>query len=127
MLKKVKERLKTLGYKFKKEDEMLLTFSIHKAENTVKNDCNITKIPDELMYIVIDMVVGEFLKAKKTFGDIDGFDLDYAVKQIQTGDTSVTFAAGDSSLTPEQRLDSFIKHLSTYGRNQFSCFRRLRW
>lgn len=129
MFKKVKERLKMLGYKIKKEDEMLLTFSIHKAEDTIINDCNVSQIPEGLTSVAVDMAVGEFLKAKKTFSpnDIGGLDLDYAVKQIQTGDTSVTFASGESSLTPEQRLDSLINYLLTYGKKQFACFRKLRW
>lgn len=129
MLEEAKKRLKSFGYILKNNDESILIFSIQKAENTVKNDCNISEIPNGLINIVIDMAVGEFLKAKKTFApdDITGLDLDYAVKQIQTGDTNTVFAIGDGNLTAEQRLDNFINYLLTYGRDEFSCYRKIRW
>lgn len=90
MLEKVKERLQSFGYTLKDGDEVILNFSIQKVENTIKNDCNVSSIPDGLVNIAIDMAIGEFLTAKKTFSpnDITGLDLDFAVKQIQTGDTN---------------------------------------
>ena len=129
MLERVKERLESLGYVLKDGDNTLLTFSIQKVENTIKNDCNVPSIPDGLMNIAIDMAIGEFLTAKKTFvpADLEGFDLEYAVKQIQTGDTNTVFATGEGSMTPEQRLTSFIHYLLTYGRAEFSCYRKIRW
>lgn len=129
MLEKVKQRLQSFGYEFKPGDEAVLNFCIQKVEWTIKNDCNVAAIPDGLECIAIDMAVGEFLTAKKTFspGDITGFDLDYAVKQIQEGDTNTVFTTGEASLTPEQRLTAFLNYLLTYGRDQFSCYRRLRW
>lgn len=129
MLEKVKQRLKSFGYELKDGDEAVLMFCIQKVEWTIKNDCNVTAIPAGLECIAIDMAVGEFLTAKKAFspGDITGLDLDYAVKQIQEGDTNTVFATGEASLTPEQRLNAFLNYLLTYGRDQFSCYRRLRW
>lgn len=56
-----------------------------------------------------------------------GKTLDMAVKQIQTGDTNTVFATGEGSSTPEQRLNSFLNYLLTYGRDQFSCYRKIRW
>lgn len=129
MLDKVKERLQSFGYTLKDGDEVILNFSIQKVENTIKNDCNVSSIPDGLVNIAIDMAIGEFLTAKKTFSpnDITGLDLDFAVKQIQTGDTNTVFATGEGSLTPEQRLSAFISYLLTYGRDEFSCYRKIRW
>jgi len=129
MLERVKERLESFGYVLKDGDEVILTFSIQKVENTIKNDCNVPSIPDGLANIAIDMAIGEFLMAKKTFSpdDIEGLDLDFAVKQIQEGDTNTVFATGEASLTPEQRLNNFLNHLLTHGRDEFACYRRLRW
>lgn len=129
MLEKVKERLQSFGYTLKDGDEVSLNFSIQKVENTIKNDCNVSSIPDGLVNIAVDMAIGEFLTAKKTFSpnDIAGLDLDFAVKQIQTGDTNTVFATGESSLTPEQRLNAFVSYLLTYGRDEFSCYRKIRW
>lgn len=127
MLETVKERLKSFGYEFQEQDEAILDFCIQKVENTIKNDCNLSGVPDGLKGIATDMAVGEFLMSKKTFSpeSIAGLDLDFAVKQIQTGDTNTVFS--DGSLTPEQRLNSFINHLLTCGRDEFSCYRRIRW
>lgn len=129
MLKSVKQRLQAFGYKVKKSDETVLSFSVKKSENTVKNECNVPHMPEGLFNIAVDMAVGEFLLAKKTFApdDIAGLDLDVAVKQIQQGDTNTVFAVGEGSQTAEQRLDGLIDHLLNSGREQFSCYRRIRW
>lgn len=129
MLEQVKKRLESFGYVLKDGDKAILSFSIEKVTNTIKNDCNVPSVPDGLVNIAVDMAVGEFLTAKKTFSpdDIAGLDLDYAVKQIQEGDTNTVFATGEASLTPEQRLNSFLNYLLTYGRDEFACYRRLRW
>ena len=129
MLERVKERLGSFGYVLKDGDEVILTFSIQKVENTIKNDCNVSSIPDGLANIAIDMAAGEFLTAKKAFSpdDIAGLDLGFAVKQIQEGDTITVFAIGEGTLTSEQRLNNFLNYLLTHGRDEFSSYRRFRW
>lgn len=125
----VKERLKSFGYEVKESDEFSLTFCVEKVRNSIKNEINWTDVPEGLEHIAVDMTVGEFLLAKKTFApnDLVTFNLDYAVKQIQTGDTNTVFAIGNGSMTPEQRLTTFINYLLTYGKAEFNSFRRLRW
>lgn len=129
MLEMVKDRLRSFGYEPVEGDESALAFAVQKVENTIKNDCNTLSIPDGLVNIAVDMAAGEFLTVKKTFSpdSMAGLDLDMAVKQIQTGDTNTVFAAGEGSLTPEQRLDAFLNYLLTYGRDAFSCYRKIRW
>lgn len=129
MLEKVIERLTSFGYTTVTDgDKVLLNFAIDKVTSTIKNDVNWQNIPEGLLHIAIDMVIGEFLTVKKVFSPDDlGLDLEYATKQIQEGDTSVTFTTGESSQTDEQRLDALISHLLTYGRDEFSSFRRIRW
>lgn len=130
MLEMVEARLTSFGYEIQEGDEVILNFCIQKVENTIKNDCYVDAIPDGLMNIAVDMAVGEFLTVKKTFApdSIAGLDLNSAaVKQIQEGDTNVVFGTGESTQTDEQRLNAFITRLLTYGRDEFSCYRRLRW
>ena len=129
MQEQVKERLQSFRYELQEGDEFSLNFCVQKVENTIKNDCSVPAIPDGLRNIAVDMAVGEFLTVKKTFSpdSIAGLDFDAAVKQIQTGDTSTVFAVGEGSLTAEQRLDNLLHYLLTYGREQFSCYRRIRW
>lgn len=125
----VKERLQSFGYEVKESDTFSLTFCMEKVRNTIKNEINQSDIPKGLEYVAIDRTVGEFLLSKKTFApdDLTNFDFDYAVKQIQTGDTTTVFSIGEASLSPEQRLTTFINYLLSYGRQEFHAFRRLRW
>lgn len=129
MLERIKERLQSLGYTVKDSDDIAINFAIQKVENTIKNDCNVSAIPDGLIHVAINMVVGEFLMSKKTFApnDLLNFNLDAAIKQIQEGDTNISFAVGEGSKTDEQRLDSFIDYLLNYGRDEFIAYRRFRW
>lgn len=129
MVEQARGRLESFGYLLKDGDEVILAFSLQKVENTIKNDCNVSSVPKGLVSIAIDMAVGEFLTAKKAFtpDDIAGLNLDYAIKQIQVGDTNTVFATGEGNLTPEQRLNSFLSYLLTHGRDEFSCYRKLRW
>ncbi len=125
----VKKRLQSLGYEAKAEDGFALAFCVDKVRSTIKNEINWRDVPEGLEHVAVDMAVGEFLQAKRTFApaDLTGLDLDCAVKQIQTGDTNTVFAVGEGSQTPEQRLAAFIAYLMSYGRAEFSAFRRLRW
>jgi len=71
--------------------------------------------------------VGEYLSMKKGSGQLEGFDLDAAVKQIQEGDTNITFAIGEGSATPEQRLNALIDYMLNGRLGEIYRFRRLVW
>ena len=124
------DRLKSLGYELDEEkDGWVVTFLIDKVINTIRNECNVSVIPDGLMQVAVDMVCGEFLKGKKASGQLSGFEVDLnsaTLKQTSSGDTSVTFAV-DGLQSNEQRLDYLIEHLMNYGRAQFITYRRLKW
>lgn len=125
----VKKRLQSLGYEVKAEDEFALTFCVEKVRSTIKNEINWKDVPEGLEHIAIDMACGEFLNAKRTFApnDLEAIDLDAAVKEIKTGDTTTVFSIGEGSQTDEQRLSAFINYLLTYGLSEFNSFRRIRW
>lgn len=124
----VLKRLSSLGIETDKSDEFSITFAVEKVRSTIKNEINWQDVPEGLENIAADMAVGEFLLDKKTFApDSLNIDLSYAVKQIQAGDTNTVFATGESSLTPEQRLDNFINYLLSYGKGEFASFRRVKW
>lgn len=127
MLEDVIKRLESFGYEVTEADDWMIEFLIQKIENSIKADCNINTIPEELYEIAVDMVVGEFLLNKKSRGQLEGFDLEAAVKQIHEGDTSVTFAIGDGSKTPEERLDELILYLMNYGKGKFAAYRCIKW
>jgi hypothetical protein len=129
MYEDIKQRLESLGYTFDVADEWVLNFLIEKVTNTIKNECNVTAIPEGLNQVAVDMVCGEFLLMKKGSGQLDGFNVDLntaVLKQVQEGDTNVVFAV-DQTASAEQRLDALIYYLMNYGKNQFITYRRLKW
>lgn len=125
MLEDVTKMLESFGYEVTEDDAWMIEFLLQKIENSIKADCNINTIPEELHEIAVDMTVGEFLLNKKSRGQLEGFDLETAVKQIHEGDTSVTFS--DGSKTPEERLDELILYLMNYGKGKFATYRCLKW
>lgn len=129
MKKRLRERLAAFGYEVQPADEALLVFALDKAVGSIKNDCNLADLPEGLQRIAVEWAAGEFLQAKKAFApdDLAGLYLEAAVKQIQAGDTTVVFAAGEGSQTPEQRLNGLINYLLSYGRSELACYRRFRW
>ena len=103
--KSVFMRLSTLGYDVKDEDELAIEFLITHIENQIKMFTNLTCVPEGLNYEWIDAVCAAFLKSQLANGKLE--NVSSIVKNIQEGDTSVTF---DDSLTPEKQL---IKYLET--------------
>jgi hypothetical protein len=124
MLEDVKSRLVSLNYTPTEADTWILNFFIQKVENYIKNDCNISEIPEGLHQVAVDMAAGEFLLSKKSIGQLTGFDLDAAVKSITEGDTNVSF---DISHSPEQRLDALILYLMNHGKGQLASYRCIKW
>lgn len=129
-IEKILHRLHDFGYIPKEEDSWIITFCMQKVENHIKNSCNISEIPDELKEIEIDRICGEFLFSKKQSGQLNaenGFDIEMAIKQVQAGDTNVTFAVGEGSETLETKLNTLISYLLNIGESDFICYRQIKW
>ena len=105
----------------------LLDMVITNVQWRIKNLTNLREVPEGLESMAVFMAVGEYLNMKKANGQLEGFDLDAAIKQIQEGDTNTVFAIGDGSSTPEQRLDALISYLINGRTREFYRFRRLVW
>lgn len=120
----VLNRLKSFTYEVVEGDEFLIAFLIQKIENTVKNECNITEIPNGLVYVAVDMICGEILMNKKQTNSLgDGFSIDSALKNVKLGDTTVQFE-GESD---ETKLNSLTNYLMNCGINEFVCYRKIKW
>ena len=124
---KVKKLLSELGYTVESSDDWLIGFCIDKVENTIKNNCNISIIPNMLVELEVDMVVGEFLMVKKNTGqlNIENINLEVMTKAVSEGDTKVEFNTEGCS-TPEQRIDTLIKHLINR-KGELSSYRCIKW
>ena len=121
--------IKTFGYTIQSGDNHLIEFIINKVCAEIKNECNVLVIPDGLRQVALYMVSGEFLFFKKRSGQLTGFNFEAcaAVKQIQEGDTSVTFAVNEGVNTPEQKFDAIIEFLRESGKGQLVAYRKLKW
>ena len=106
----------------------LLDILLQNVQQRIKNLSNLSEIPEGLESLAVSMAVGEYLNMKKCSGQLEGFDLDAAaVKSIQEGDTNITFALGEGSSTPEQRLNSLIDYLINGRIGEIYRYRRLVW
>lgn len=109
-------------------DDPLLDIVLNNVQWRIKNLSNLSEIPEGLESLAVSMAVGEYLNMKKCSGQLEGFDLDAAaVKSIQEGDTNLTFALGEGSSTPEQRLNSLIDYLINGRIGEIYRYRRLVW
>lgn len=119
--------LVTIGYQVLSEDFWLIAFAEKQVEAEIKNACNQSSVPEGLYPHAVRMVAAEFLTTKKGMGQLQGLEnltFEPYVKQIQEGDTNITFGAGES---PEQRFDKVLQAWKTQARQQFVTFRRLSW
>lgn len=105
----------------------LLDILLKNVQQRILNKTNQSEIPEELAGVAVYMAVGEYLNTKKALGQLTGFDLDAAIKQIQEGDTNTVFALGEGSLTPEQRLNSLIDYLINGRSDELYRFRKMVW
>lgn len=127
MRDKVVEMLAALGVAGAADDP-LLDIVLNNVQWRIKNLSNLSEIPEGLESLAVSMAVGEYLNMKKCSGQLEGFDLDAAaVKSIQEGDTNITFALGEGSSTPEQRLNSLIDYLINGRIGEIYRYRRLVW
>ena len=108
-------------------NDPLLDMVLNNVQWRIKNLSNLSEIPEGLESLAVSMTVGEYLNIKKCSGQLEGFDLDAAVKSIQEGDTNITFALGEGSSTPEQRLNSLIDYLINGRIGEIYRYRRLVW
>lgn len=105
----------------------LLDILLQNVQQRILSKTNQSVIPEGLESVTVYMAVGEYLNMKKTVGQLTGFDLDAAIKQIQEGDTNTVFAIGEGSLTPEQRLNGLIDYLINGRSDELYRFRKLVW
>lgn len=105
----------------------LLDILLQNVQQRILNKTNQSVIPEGLESLAVYMAVGEYLNMKKTVGQLTGFDLDAAIKQIQEGDTNTVFAIGEGSLTPEQRLNGLIDYLINGRSDELYRYRKLVW
>lgn len=127
MISRLKERLSFLGIVPVESDEGVMEELLIKASKKIMAEVGLCSLPEGLEGETIDMAAGEYLFLKKAAGSLNEFDIDGAVKQIQEGDTSITYAFGDGLKTDEERLDELIDHLKKMSPVIAAAWRKMRW
>ena len=123
----VLKRLDSFGYEAKEEDVFVIGYSVQKVENNIKNDCNITEIPEGLANTAVDMACGEILDTLYRTGklDVGSIALDGAIASVSLGDATVSF---DNTTTDNSgTFTALINTLKDSGRGDFACYRQLKW
>ena len=77
-------------------DDPLLDMVLTNVQWRIKNLSNLSEIPEGLESLAVSMAVGEYLNMKKCSRQLEGFDLDAAVKSTGSDGalTSTTPRAG---------------------------------
>lgn len=131
MLAEVLLRLGALGVTVSNDptstDMYLLKFAVNKTTDHIKNQTNLSAVPEGLTHVAIDMAVGEFLYAKKSMGllDISSLDFSTSTKRIKDGDTDTEFLV-DAKSTPESNFHAFLNYLQ-HNEIDFVKYRVLTW
>ena len=122
----VLKRLDSFGFETTENDAFIVGFSVQKVENSIKNDCNVSEIPEGLMNIAVDMVCGEVLSVKYRAGQLElsSLDLDGAIASVTVGGATVAL---DNNTSDVGRFETLISLLASYGRGEFACYRTIKW
>lgn len=132
MNEQLKERLtsfyQAIGYPEAAEDP-LSEYILGETVQTLLNLTNQKELPQGLFYVAVYWTAGKYLSAKKNSGQLDPekLDLTAAVSSISEGDTTVSFGTGSSTLTPEQRFDTFTQWLTGPRMGEIYRYRKLVW
>lgn len=121
--------LRSLGVDLS-EDDALLLFILSSVEERLKNATNLDAVPEGLHQMAAELAAGEYLRIQKGSGRLNIASIDLsaaAVKQLKEGDTDISFAIGEGSQTPEQRLDNLIAYLTRDRQSEIYRYRRLVW
>ena len=120
-------RLDSLGYSVVPEDARTIEYLIDRIINKIALNTNYATFPEQLLQMAIDMICGEFLYGKYAIGQLTGYDFKGAVKRISEGDTTVEYAYGSGSKTPEERFVAYIDKLRKPDKDMLAAVRSLRW
>lgn len=105
----------------------LLEQAAELVTSKILNICQTKHIPDETESVVVNIICGEYLKTAKMLNLLgDDFNFNTAVKSINVGDTSVTFALNEGS-TPEQKFDETVNQMCKIDKGYFRKYRCLVW
>ena len=107
-------------------DNFILENSIEKVKLYIINKTNQKQVPENLKYVLIERVIGEYLVFMLRIGklEIDALDFGRIAKEISEGDTKVVY---DNTKTTGDKFEVYTTYLQTYGEEEIKRYRRLVW
>lgn len=117
-------RLQSFSYDLKNEDAWTIGFLTQSTTNRIKNECHIVKIPNDLYFVMVDMVCGAFLAEKKARGQLSEEQEEMILKSINEGDTTITYA---DKVSRDTQLSQAFDTMRFGHRAKWLRYRRLQW
>ena len=107
-------------------DNFILENSIEKIKLYILNKSNQKQVPENLKYVWIERVIGEYLVFMLRIGklEIEALDFGRIAKEISEGDTKVAY---DNTKTTGDKFEVYTMYLQTYGEDEIKRYRRLVW
>lgn len=107
-------------------DNFILENSIEKVKLYIINKSNQKQVPENLKYVWIERVIGEYLLFMLRIGklEIDALDFGRIAKEISEGDTKVAY---DNTKTSGDKFEVYTTYLQTYNEDEIKRYRRLVW
>ena len=117
---------KLLKLGIEEPDKFILENSIEKIKLYIINKSNQKQVPENLKYVLIERVIGEYLVFMLRIGklEIDALDFGRIAKEISEGDTKVAY---DNTKTTGDKFEVYTMYLQTYGEDEIKRYRRLVW
>ena len=117
---------KLLKLGIEEPDNFILENSIEKVKLYIINKSNQKQVPENLKYVLIERVIGEYLVFTLRIGklEIDALDFGRIAKEISEGDTKVAY---DNTKTTGDKFEVYTMYLQTYGEDEIKRYRRIVW
>ena len=117
---------KLLKLGIEEPDNFILENSIEKVKLYILNKSNQKQVPENLKYVLIERVIGEYLVFMLRIGklEIDALDFGRIAKEISEGDTKVAY---DNTKTSGDKFEVYTTYLQTYNEDEIKRYRRLVW
>lgn len=122
----VKKYIESVGHEIVETDSFLISESIEKVKNKIRNKTNQKEVPQGLKYVWVNQSVGEFLNFKLKIGKLqmESLNFERMAKEITDAGVKVSY---DDTMTTGAKFESYLNSLLTYGEDQFYRYRRLVW
>ncbi len=129
LIKIMKRTLKVKGFTVDEEDgdtADMLEDALTRADQYIRNFCNLQEVPDQLCYPLTDMACGYFLRDLYNTGKLDEtYGIESGVSSLKLGDTQINYTEDGSGANA--RLLSIISGLLDGKEGELLRFRKLSW